>query len=314
MDNKEENLDKEFPEEQLQFKKQIEKWKIIAGFAGAAAVILGAFLALTGVIYSTNRPISVAQTAEARNTQAVQTATAQQAMLEVYAGQVRQTAEAQLAVQEALATRALGTAQADLSASEGRLLQAQQTAEAAQVAAAQATITASAEPRVAAIENFPLEVFAYAGAADPKTGWGNAFLNVRQAGDGQLAYKLDYILSEQGDAWAGMAFKFSEPQNLAPYSFLEIALLYGSQTVRLDLIFKDVNGKESRLALGPGMTYPTEVTAEGSGLSQTVHVPLGYFKDVNLEFIREITLHADSSRGRGAFNVIVEWLELLVED
>jgi len=137
---------------------------------------------------------------------------------------------------------------------------------------------------------------------------------LRQAGDGQLAYKLDYILSEQGDAWAGMAFKFSEPQNLAPYSFLEIALLYGSQTVRLDLIFKDVNGKESRLALGPGMTYPTEVTAEGSGLSQTVHVPLGYFKDVNLEFIREITLHADSSRGRGAFNVIVEWLELLEED
>lgn len=314
MDNKEENLARELQEEQLQFKKQVEKWKIIAAFAGAAAVILGALLALFGVIYSTNRPISVAQTAEARNTQTVQTATAQQAMLEAYAGQVRQTANAQLADQEAIATRVLSTAQADLSASEERLRQAQQTAEAAQVAAAQATATASAEPSSVDIENIPLEVFAYSGAADPTIGWGNAFLNVRQAGDGQLAYKVDYSLSEQGDAWAGLAFNFSDPQNLVRFSLLEISLVYGSQTVRLDLIVKDIDGKESRLALGPGTSYPTGVTAEGSGLSQTVHVPLSYFEDIDLEFIREITLHTDTNLGRGAFSVIVESLELLVED
>lgn len=314
MDKNETKLEIELKEKQLQIDKQIGKWKIIAGFAGAVAVVMGASLALFGVVYSTNRPISVAQTAEARSTQAVQTSTAQQAMLEVYAGHIRQTAAAQLSDQEALATSALGTAQADLSASQARLFQAQQTAEAAQRAAAQATVTASTKPQLMAIENFPLEVFAYAGAVDPKTGWGNAFLNVRQAGNGHLAYKLEYALSEKGSAWAGMAFRFSEPQDLAKYAFLRFSLVYGSQTVGLDLILKDLNGKESRLALGPGVTYPTEVTVEGSGLTQTVTVPLSYFKDINQEFIREILFHSDSNRGRGTFNVVVEQLELLVED
>lgn len=314
MDNQEESLERASREKELLFKRQVEKWKIIAGFAGAAAVILGAILALFGVIYSTDRPISVAQTADARNTQTVQTATAQQAILDVFGGQIRQTAGAQLAALEADATNAQGTMQADLAASEGRIIQAQQTAEAAKVSADQATATASIERQSMAIENFPLEVFAYAGAADPDVGWGVAFLNVRQKGNGELEYKVDYSLSEQGDAWAGMAYKFSKQQNLASYSSLEIDLLYGSQTVRLDLIIKDVSGKEARLALGPGITYPPEVDIEGSGLSQTVRVPLSYFEDINLEIISEITLHTDSARGRGTFSAIVERLELLSEE
>src|SRR3972149_2985810 len=114
MDNKEENLDKEFPEEQLQFKKQIEKWKIIAGFAGAVAVILGAFLALTGVIYSTNRPISVAQTAEARNPQAVQTPPAQQSTASRIQAEGARRFSATMGGSCSSPARAVGTAQANL--------------------------------------------------------------------------------------------------------------------------------------------------------------------------------------------------------
>lgn len=273
---------------------------------GPIAVIVAALIAFKGQVFTTSRPIEATQTAEAHA-----------------------TAEQQYALERARSTGAVNTSEALIANSQetartiiddaGTRAAATQIGYAARATEIQSTMTAinlpatpsgTVEEEKSSIDDFLLSVFPYSGMADPEVGFSGATFSIDRTTDLRNHYRLEYFFSEEGIGYAGLAFKFKEPVDFLNYKTLEIILEYSDQKILGDLILHDINTAEERVPVGPNATHSPDILINSSGLTQTIQIPVTYFKAIDLNVIREITLHFDNSKQNGNFTITLREMTL----
>lgn len=137
-----------------------------------------------------------------------------------------------------------------------------------------------------AIEEFPQQVFAYAGNDNPDGG-GSTLLLLYDEG-GLPIYELDYSLPADKHGYAGLAFEFVEGLNLSAYEAVECVILFSQLSDEVDLYFKDIAG-----------SFDTIRVANNGADEMALRYELTNFPKVNFNAVKEfgIVISTDFSSG-----------------
>lgn len=111
-----------------------------------------------------------------------------------------------------------------------------------------------------ALEQIPQQIFPYAGNNNPDGGWSAFWLYYEDGG--KPVYKLEYALPDDKDGYAGLAFEFSEGQNLSEYKAVECTVLFNQQNDVIDLYFNDIAGNFNTVRLANNTTNEMTVRFE----------------------------------------------------
>jgi hypothetical protein len=159
-------------------------------------------------------------------------------------------------------------------------------------------ITPTLERKVFSIDEVPFRVFAYGGVNEPQ-GQGSGTLTLVRNGITSTEYSLDYFLPDEGDGYAGLAFRFLDPQDWTPYEFVEVTVSFEDPEASCDFGIRDIADKIGYVRLGS--SNPTrDIDLVISGKQQTAKIPLATsFETVNRKVVHELIFNADSYFVRG---------------
>jgi hypothetical protein len=147
----------------------------------------------------------------------------------------------------------------------------------------------------------------YEGVDDSQVGQGTGRLIVTSGlldGEFNTSYKLYYDLPKDGNAYAGAALWFPEPQDLSEYNNIELTLSFGDDQARFKLFIKDSFGGEGSVVLGDSKIVSARME------EQTISIPLKtYFPSVARKFVKEIDLDANADTGRGNHSFTVSGIK-----
>jgi|WetSurMetagenome_2_1015567.scaffolds.fasta_scaffold42929_3 hypothetical protein len=160
------------------------------------------------------------------------------------------------------------------------------------------TVTPTIERNVFSIEEIPFKVFAY-GGVNETNGQGSGTLILVRNGITGTEYYLDYFLPDEGDGYAGLAFRFLDPQDWTPYEFVEITVSFEDPEASCDFGIRDIADKIGYVRLG-GSNPTSDIDLAISGKQQTAKIPLATsFETVNRKVVHELIFNADSYFVRG---------------
>jgi hypothetical protein len=166
-------------------------------------------------------------------------------------------------------------------------------------------VTPTIERKVFSIEEIPVKVFAYGGVNESQ-GQGSGTLTLVRNGITGTEYSLEYFLPDEGDGYAGLAFRFLDPQDWTPYEFVEVTVSFEDPEASCDFGIRDIADKIGYVRLGGG--NPTSgIDLTISGNQQTAKIPLATsFEAVNRKVVHELIFNADSYfiRGRHILKII----------
>jgi hypothetical protein len=160
-------------------------------------------------------------------------------------------------------------------------------------------VAPTGERNVVSIEEIPFEVFAYGGDNDPTIGKGSGTLLVVRNGITGTEYYLDYFLPDEGDGYAGLAFRFLDSQDWTPYEFVEVTISFEDKEASCDFGIRDYADEVGYVRLG-GSDPSSDIALTINGKQQTAKIPLATnFKTVNRKIVHELIFNADSYFVRG---------------
>ena len=151
------------------------------------------------------------------------------------------------------------------------------------------------------IESFPLQVVAYEGKdnlADPSAGSNK--LKVIYDADVGTSYIVDYSLPDSGKGNAGIAFKFSELQDLTKYKFIEVTISFSDEQAKCELFMKDNTDTTDAVRLS------NNVVNARIALSTN-------YDAVNRKFIKEIGCHVGTDFSRGIHTFTIQGIKFVDE-
>jgi hypothetical protein len=166
-------------------------------------------------------------------------------------------------------------------------------------------VTPTGESKVVSIEEIPFKVFAYGGVNEPNGGQGSGTLTLVRNGITSTEYYLDYYLPDEGDGYAGLAFRFLDSQDWTPYEFVEVTISFEDKEASCDFGVRDITGEVGYVRLG-GSDPSSDIALTISGKQQTAKIPLATnFKSVNQKVVYELIFNTDSyfTRGRHMFKI-----------
>ncbi len=148
-------------------------------------------------------------------------------------------------------------------------------------------------PKSLAIEQIPQQVFAYAGNNNPDGG-GSTFWLIYD--DTNIpSYRLDYSLPADKNGYAGLAFQFTESQNLSIYKAIELTLIFGRANDEIDFYIKDIGKAEGKI----------HIVATGVG-EMTMRYEFSNFTTVNFNAVKEVGLFSETKFSTGNHQVRIK--------
>jgi hypothetical protein len=166
-------------------------------------------------------------------------------------------------------------------------------------------VTPTIERKVFSVEEVPFKVFAYGGVNEPQ-GQGSGTLTLIRNGITGTEYSLEYFLPDEGDGYAGLAFRFLDPQDWTPYESVEVTVSFEDPEASCDFGIRDIADKIGYVRLGGG-NPASDIDLTISGKQQTAKIPLAAsFETVNRKVVHELIFNADSYfiRGRHILKII----------
>ena len=144
-----------------------------------------------------------------------------------------------------------------------------------------------------AIEQIPLDIFAYAGNNNPDGGTATFVLIVDDANTQN--YKLDYSLLGDKYGFAGLAFNLHESMNLSAYNVIECILIFSQPPDEINLYIKDI-----------GKNFNTiRVVSNGSG-EMALRYEFRNFPDINFNAVKEVGIVASTDFSTGTHQVVIK--------
>ena len=144
-----------------------------------------------------------------------------------------------------------------------------------------------------AIEQIPVDIFAYAGNNNPDGGTATFVLIVDDANTQN--YKLDYSLLGDKYGFAGLAFNFHESMNLSTYNVIECILIFSQPPDEINLYIKDI-----------GKNFNTiRVVSNGSG-EMALRYEFRNFPDINFNAVKEVGIVASTDFSTGTHQVVIK--------
>jgi len=153
--------------------------------------------------------------------------------------------------------------------------------------------TASLESESLAVEQIPLDVFAYAGNDNPDGGKGTFVLINDQ--NSKPTYKLDYFLPNDKPGFAGLAFNFHEGINLSTNNAIECMITFSQTNGEIDLYMKDI-----------GNNYNAIRVANSGSNEMIVRYEFKNFPNINVNAVKEIGIVAKTDFTTGSFQVVIK--------
>jgi hypothetical protein len=162
------------------------------------------------------------------------------------------------------------------------------------------------------IESMPLRAFAYSGESDPAVGKGRGWLSIVYDKASVPGYRLDYTLPDDGYGYAGLAFKFSESQNLSGYKFVEVTLKLEDKHIRCELALKDLSAKADYVPIGAGVSLVkgATVAADGDQLVFKISLETGF--NIAREAVAEMGVSCDTEFSRGNHSFTISEVKFLL--
>jgi hypothetical protein len=150
-----------------------------------------------------------------------------------------------------------------------------------------------------AIEKLPVTVFVYDGWDEGLGGW--SYLSISYL-NSMPNYHYNYFIPIDQVGYAGMAFRFSEGQNLSKYQRVEFIIQFDDKDSEhvIDFYLNDISGQKDFVRL-------TEI---GSGEENESKL-LSNFAGINLNAIIEITFNIDSTFVTGDHEVTVSGIRFV---
>jgi hypothetical protein len=144
-----------------------------------------------------------------------------------------------------------------------------------------------------AIEQLPATVFIYDGRDQNLGGWTSLSISYV---DSAPNYQFNYFVPADQAGYAGMAFRFSEGQNLSKYKRVEFTLHFDGKEPEhvIDIYMTDIGGQKSYI----------RVTEIGDSQKKEGEL-LSNFAGVNLNAIKEITFNTDNTFVSGNHQVTI---------
>ena len=147
-----------------------------------------------------------------------------------------------------------------------------------------------------AIEQIPVDIFAYAGNNNPDGGTATFVLIVDDANTQN--YKLDYSLLGDKYGFAGLAFNFHESMNLSTYKVIECILIFSQPLDEINLYIKDI-----------GKNFNTiRIVSNGSG-EMALRYEFRNFPDINFNAVKEVGIVASTDFSTGTHQVVIKNLK-----
>lgn len=168
---------------------------------------------------------------------------------------------------------------------------------------------ASQTDGIKSIEEMPVRVFAYQGR-DKEDKLGAAWVaDIKE--NGMLFREFVYSLPEESYGYVGLVYKFTEPQNLTEYNYIEISANFGPGAV-CNLWLVDVDGNKKEILIGDGITPMDNFSVQMSDGIQVITIPLeSTFSPVNLRIVSELDFAVDTFLSRGRNNFVIHSIEFL---
>jgi hypothetical protein len=134
-----------------------------------------------------------------------------------------------------------------------------------------------------AIEELPVSVFVYDGSGEKLGGWaglGISYLNSTPN------YQFSYYVPKDQTGYAGIAFRFSEGENLSKYQHVEFTIQFDDKESEhvIDFYLTDISGQKDYVRV-------TEIGSDKKSESQL----LSKFANVNLNAIKEIKFNTGNT-------------------
>jgi hypothetical protein len=166
---------------------------------------------------------------------------------------------------------------------------------------------------ILSIWSIPSFVVAYGGDTNPAdTSGGTGHLTVIHNENIGTGYLVDYYLPDAGEGYAGLAFKFVEPQDLSSYEFVEITVSFGDEQARCDFFMKDISDQTDLVLLSNTIPSNTDIILNVIDTGQIVRIPFtSNFAAVNRKFIKEIGCNANTDFLRGKHTFTISGIKFL---
>ena len=149
------------------------------------------------------------------------------------------------------------------------------------------------EQTALAIEQIPLDIFAYAGNNDPDGGSATFVLINDQ--EKIPTYKLDYSLPTDRHGYAGLAFNFHKGMNLTDYRAIECVLTFSQLNDSIDLYFKDISDNFNTIRV------------VNNGTSEMIlRYEFNNFPNVNFNAVKEVGLVASTDFMTETHQVVIK--------
>jgi len=154
-------------------------------------------------------------------------------------------------------------------------------------------LTATPEPSSLAIENIPLDIFAYGGNGESEGGFGT-FVLIHDR-ENIPNYKLDYSLPNDRHGYAGLAFNFHDSMNISGYNSIEYMILFSQSRDEIDLYIKDVSDHFNTIRI-----------VNNGANEMTFRHEFKNFPSINFNAVKEIGLVVSTEFSTGTHQVVVK--------
>lgn len=155
------------------------------------------------------------------------------------------------------------------------------------------TTPRTAKQTALAVEQIPLDVFAYAGNNNPDGG--NAVFVLINDQEKVPTYKLDYSLPTDRHGYAGLAFTFHEGINLTDYKAIECVLTFSQLNDSIDLYFKDISNN-----------FNTIRVVDNGTSEMTLRYEFNNFPKINFNAVKEVGLVASTDFMTETHQVVIK--------
>ena len=156
------------------------------------------------------------------------------------------------------------------------------------------------EEETLSIQSMPFTVSEWVLSESPtEMVWAN--LSIINQPNEQTKYRLEYLLSQVSEEQSqlGMAFWFSEPQDITAYNFLELSISFDQPDSSCFFDMRDITKSVGSIPIGANV-YPENIVVTMNGKIQNVKIPLeNYFNHLNKKVISDMGCSASTTFSSG---------------
>ncbi len=174
----------------------------------------------------------------------------------------------------------------------------------------QQAVTVPSTADTTSIEEMPLSIYIYQGR-DTVGDYGSAWINYLVREDGETVTEFKYSLPEQEQGYAGLIYRFSEPQDITEYKYIEIKASFNDGAVCDFWLIDDYENKKE-VHIGDGITPDGDISISVNDRVQTITIPLKTnFEPVVLRDVIQVEFAVGTYLSRGQNRFVIESIRFI---